>query len=276
MDHLLSTHFIVNHRLTTVWLDRIWQSGIAAVEIFCARQHLDYRNRAQVNELAHWFKDSDLKLHALHSPMFTDEVWGRSGPHAILTITEPVKAKRVSMMDEIKRALEITEHIPCRYFIQHIGVSREEYDDRKLEAAFTCLEELSLLARQRGVEVLLENIPNGLSSAERLAWFVAETHMDLAFCFDVGHANMNEGVAAAFGIMQDRIRSTHIHDNNGREDEHLFPMYSDQGTVDWKQAMDLLRSRPGQYPLVLELKEVPGMAHPLDEIKRVFETLERL
>jgi len=276
MDHAISTHVFVNHRLTTVWLDRIWQAGIPAVEIFCARQHLDYRNRAQVNELAAWFRDSELKLHSLHAPMYTDEVWGRSGPHAVISLTEKVKGKRIQMVDEIKRALDIAEQIPFRYLVQHIGVAEEEYDDAKLEAAFTALEDLAVFARGRGVEVLLENIPNGLSSAERLLYFLGETHLDLGFCFDTGHANMNEGVASAFGMMQGRIRSTHVHDNNGRDDHHLFPMGTDEGTIDWKQTMSLLRSRPGQYPLLLELREVAGMTHPLEEIKRVFERLESL
>ena len=48
LTRALSTHAFVEHRLTTVWLDRVWQAGIPLVEIFCARQHLDYRNRAQV------------------------------------------------------------------------------------------------------------------------------------------------------------------------------------------------------------------------------------
>src|SRR5215467_13946535 len=122
MIHGLSTHLFVNHRLTTVWLDRVWHAGIPLVEIFCARQHLDYRNRAQVAELGYWFRDSELKLHSLHAPMYTDEFWGRSGPDAVIDITEPVKTKRPQMVDEIKRALEIAETIPCRYLIQHIGV----------------------------------------------------------------------------------------------------------------------------------------------------------
>ena len=64
-----------------MWLERIWHAGIPLVEIFCARQHLDYRDNAQIAELGHWFRDSDLKLHSLHSPMYNDDVWGRSGPH---------------------------------------------------------------------------------------------------------------------------------------------------------------------------------------------------
>jgi sugar phosphate isomerase/epimerase len=276
MDHLISTHLIVSHRLTTAWLDRIWNVGIPAVEVFCARQHLDYRNRAQIAELGHWFRDAEMKLYALHSPIYTDEVWGRSGPNSVISITEPVKPRRVAMVDEIKRALEIAETIPFQYLIQHIGASEEEYDDRKIDAAFTSLEELSLFAKQRGAKVLLENIPNGFSSAERLVHFLGETHLDLDFCLDIGHANMNEGVVAAFELMKERIRSTHIHDNNGKDDNHLFPLLAEEGTVDWKQTMDLLRSRPGQYPLVLELREVSSMSRPLDEVNSVFEKLENL
>jgi sugar phosphate isomerase/epimerase len=276
MDRVLSTHLFVNHRLSVAWLNRVMRAGIPAVEIFCARQHLDYRNRSQVTELGHWFGDAELKLHSLHSPMYTDEIWGRSGPHSIITITEPVKSQRLKMVDEIKRALEIAETIPFRYLIQHMGVSGEEYSDRKVEAAFSALEELSLFARQRGVEILLENIPNELSSADRLRDFIEVTHLDLGFVFDVGHANIGEGVAAAFEIMKEGILSTHIHDNNGKDDKHLFPLAGDGGTVDWKRTMSLLRSRPKQFPLLLELREVEGMEHPLDRVNEVFERLENL
>ena len=57
MDHALSTHLFVNHRLTTALLTKIQSAGIGAVEIFCARQHLDYHNKAQISELGHWFRD---------------------------------------------------------------------------------------------------------------------------------------------------------------------------------------------------------------------------
>src|SRR5437899_2025374 len=123
MLHAVSTQLFVNHRLNTVWLDKIWKAGISAVEIFCARQHLDYHNKAQIDELANWFQDSPMTLHSLHAPMYSDDCWGRTGPNAVVTITEPVKSKRGVMVDEIKRAIEVTETIPCRYLIQHVGVA---------------------------------------------------------------------------------------------------------------------------------------------------------
>jgi sugar phosphate isomerase/epimerase len=276
MDHVLSTHLFVNHRLTSALLGRIQQAGVGAVEIFCARQHLDYRDKAQATELGHWFRDSELKLHALHSPMYSDELWGRSGPHSVVTITETVKQQRMQSVDEIKRAVEVAEVIPFKYLIQHVGVANEEFDMRKFDAAFTALEELNLFARSRGVEILLENIPNDLATATRLLQFEELTHVGLNYAFDTGHANMAEGVENAFGMLKERIRSTHIHDNNGKDDVHLFPMISQGGTIDWKKTMELLRSRPGQYPLLLELKEKPEYPHPLESALTVFERLEAL
>jgi sugar phosphate isomerase/epimerase len=259
-------------------LEKIRQAGVPAVEIFLARQHLDYRDRAQINELGHWFRDSQLKLNSLHSPMYSDDVWGRSGPNSHITITEPVKSKRLLLLDEIKRALDIAEVIPFRYLIQHLGVSHEEYDDYKVEAAFSALEEIKLFAGERGVEVLLENIPNQLSSAERLLNFLDQTHLKMNFCLDVGHANMREGVSTAFTILKGRIRSTHLHDNDGKEDSHLWPFFSEGGTIDWPETMKLLRSGDGQYPLLLELREYPEFPLPqsFDIVKQIFEKLESL
>jgi sugar phosphate isomerase/epimerase len=208
--------------------------------------------------------------------MYTDEIWGRSGPQSVINITDRTKAKRMGMVDEIKRAIEVAETIPFPYMVQHLGVSEEEFDERKVEAAFSSLEELMLFARHRGVQILLENIPNELSSAERLMEFVKSTHLDLNFVFDVGHAHIGGGVEQEFEIMKERIRSTHIHDNDGTRDIHLFPLLSEGGTVDWKAAMKLLRSRPGQYPLLLELREVDGMEAPLDCVNDVFDRLEGL
>jgi sugar phosphate isomerase/epimerase len=276
MTRALSTHLFANHRLTTVWLERIWNAGIPLVEIFCARQHLDYRDKAQISELGHWFRDAQLKLHSLHSPMYSDDLWGRSGPQSIITITEPVKSKRLDMVDEIKRALEIAETVPFRYLIQHLGVTGEEYDERKIDYAFSALEEINLFARQRGVEVLLENTPNELAGAERLSMFLDVTHLQLNVCFDVGHAHMRGSVENEYRVLKSRIRSTHVHDNNGTDDSHLFPNGGSGGTVDWLRTMELLRSAPGQYPLLLELREVAGMAQPLESARAAFEYLEGL
>jgi len=273
MQRALSTHLFANHRLTTVWLERVWNAGIPLVEIFCARQHLDYRDKAQIADLGHWFRDAELKVHSLHSPMYNDNAWGRTGPQSIITITEPVKSKRLDMVDEIKRAIEVAETVPFRYLIQHLGVEWEEFDERKIDYAFSALEEINLFARQRGVEVLLENTPNELANAERLMLFLDVTHLNLNVCFDVGHAHMRGSIENEYRLLKPRIRSTHVHDNNGTDDSHLFP---GKGMVDWVRTMDLLRSADGQYPLLLKLREVDEMQHPAEAARATFEYLEGL
>ena len=273
MQRALSTHLFVQHHLTTALLDKILDAGIPLVEIFCARQHFDYTNKAHISELWHWFRDSDLKLHSIHAPIYNDEVWGRSGPHSVINICETVKPKRIQAVDEIKRAIELAEKVPFRYVIQHLGVAEEEFDMRKVDAAFSSLEELNLFAKARGVEVLLENTPNDLASSERLLFFFEATHMNLNVCFDTGHAHMKEGVEAAYRELKPRIRSTHVHDNDGRDDQHLFPLIGG-GTIDWGHAMDALRLHGDRYPLLLELREVPNMTDPLSKVREVFERLE--
>ena len=277
---MISSHVAVNHRLTTAWLGRVETAGIAGVEIFCAMQHLDWRNRQQVEELGHFFRDSELKLHSLHSPIYNDEIWGRSGPDSHVNITLRNKAERIRWVDEIKRVLEIAEVVPFGYMIQHLGDKDQEFREEAFEAAYNSLEELCLFARQRGVEILLENIPNDLSTASRLKYFNEFTHLNMNFVFDTGHAHLGAGVEHEFNIMRDRVRSLHVHDNDGKTDLHLFPggLSPDTpgGTIDWAAAMELFRARPGQYPLLLELKEVPGMQYPLNEILRVFDDLEAL
>lgn len=270
MQIVLSTHLFVAHRLTTVWLDRVWDAGFPSVEIFCARQHIDYRDKAQITELGHWFRDSELKMHSLHSPMYSDDVWGRSGPQAVIDITDTSKAKRIGMVDEVKRALEIADVIPFRYLIQHLGVAGQEFDARRWDSGFSSLDEIRSFAGQRGVEVLLENTPNALSSGERLNEFLVQTHLKLNYCFDLGHAHIATGIQSEFELMKDRIRSTHIHDNDGESDQHLFP---GEGSIDWREAMRLLGSRSGQYPFLLELKEPSGMAHPVEQAKQTMDEL---
>ncbi len=272
MQIALSTHLLVNHRLTTAALERIGQAGFPLIEIYCARQHLDYHSKEQIMELGHWFHDSNVKLHSLHSPTHSDKVRGRSGPQSRVNIMEPVKAKRMSSVEEIKRALDVADFIPFTYLIQHLGAGEEDFDEERLDAALTSLEELRLYAGQRGVSLLLENFPNCYSHAERLNYFLRTTHLNLNYCFDIGHANMTGNVEHEFSCMADRVRSTHIHDNDGVSDSHLFPIEG-KGSIDWSAAMKMLASRNGQYPLLLELTEQPEIEHPLDVAKRIADQL---
>ena len=225
-------------------------------------------------EIAAWFRGSQLRLHSIHTPMYRDKEWGRSGPQAVVSIAETEKVRRIAACDEIRRALELAEHAPFRYAVIHLGTSREEYDLRKVDAAFSSIEHLRMFARQRGADLVLENIPNELATPDRLLHFLEYTRLnDLPLCFDSGHAHMGEGVAASFEKMGPRVHTTHIHDNLGEKDEHLFPF---EGTIDWSRTIRDFGAASNSFPILLEIREFPEVKDPLARASEVFRKFEEL
>jgi sugar phosphate isomerase/epimerase len=267
----VSTYIHVNERLHPGLLDGLIRGGAQAIEIFAARQHLDYANRKQhLREIADWFVTSGVRLHSVHSPLYSDYEWGRTGSPPV-NVAATDRAQRIEAMDEIKRALEIAEQIPFHFLVQHVGVGNETFDDRKFEAAMTSIEHLRAFAKPLGVRILLENIPNELSTPEKLLEFIQITHFDdVGVCFDVGHAHIMSEVAQAFETLQAHVRSTHVHDNAKDRDAHLWP---GEGSIDWTQAMQLLRSAPHRPPLLLEI-EGQEKLKPAEKMADTFRVLE--
>ncbi len=245
----MSTYVHVRERLHPGLLDELTRGGAQAIEIFCARGHFDYTNPQHVREIASWFKGNNVELHSLHSPMFPDLDWGRSGTPAI-NIACIDRKGLIEAMDEIKRSIEVAEKIPFRYLVQHIGNGGEDFSDHKFDAVLTSLEHLNAFAKPLGVRICIENIPNELSTPERLLEFIHVGHFeDIHVCFDVGHAHLMDGVEPSFDRLKDHIRTTHIHDNLKDRDSHLWP---GEGNIDWDLAMRLLRTAPQAPPLLLE------------------------
>jgi sugar phosphate isomerase/epimerase len=121
--------------------------------------------------------------------------------------------------------------------------------------------------------LLLENIPNELSTPDRLVEFIKTMHFeDIGVCFDCGHANMMDGIPAGFEILKNHICSTHVHDNDKFKDSHLWPG-GGGGTIDWKQTMELLRTAPQKPPLLLEI-EGEEKKNPSEEVSATFRKLE--
>jgi sugar phosphate isomerase/epimerase len=105
--------------------------------------------------------------------------------------------------------------------------------------------------------LLLENTPNDLATPERLNELLRALHYpDLGVCFDTGHAHLMSSVHQAFGVLEDRIYSTHVHDNQGDRDSHLWP---GGGTIDWNQTMQSLRTAPRGPALLLEVEGEEGL-----------------
>lgn len=241
---------LLRHRLHPGLLESLARSGAQAIELFAARQHFDYTSRTHVSEIAEWFRSSQLEPISMHAPLYADQEMGRGGGPAV-NVVHPEKARRIDAMDEIKRAIEVAEHIRLRYLVLHLGEREDMWNARTLEHSLTALEHLQAFARPLGIKLNVENIRNEVTRPENILEILRTGHFsDIGVCFDTGHANIGEGVTATLSELKDHIRATHLHDNRGDKDEHLWP---GDGTISWPEMMVQLKSAPKLEADVLEI-----------------------
>lgn len=251
----MSSYVYIKKRLHPGLLDTMKRGGAQAIEIFAARGHFNYTDKEHIKELAAWFKTEGVEFHSMHSPIYMSNDFKSGGQP--LNIVDMEKPRRIDAMDEIKRAAEVAEIMPFRFMVQHIGKSDEYDDPRKFEWALSGIEHLRAFCRQLGVSLLVENTPNDLATPEKLKELLKTLHYpDLGVCFDTGHAHMMSSVHQAFGVLEDRVRSTHVHDNRGDRDSHLWP---GEGTINWNDTVQALCSAPQAPALLLEIEGEEGM-----------------
>jgi sugar phosphate isomerase/epimerase len=251
----ISTHVFLDHRLHPGHLDVFARAGAQGVELFAARHHFDYTSRPHVCEIAEWFRSSTVEPFSLHAPLFPDVEMGRSGVPAVNVIHHE-KARRIHAMDEVKRALEAAEQIPFRFLILHLGGRDDEWNERALDHAIAALEHLKAFAGPLGVKILVENLQGDVTRPAHLIEILNVGHLgDVGVCIDVGHAHLGDGVAAALADLKPRLRSSHLHDNKGDRDAHLWP---GDGTIAWDEALAELKSAPQTPAGVLEIHYTLG------------------
>jgi sugar phosphate isomerase/epimerase len=186
----------------------------------------------------------------MHAPLYPDREMGRAGAPAV-NVLHPEKAHRIDAMDEMKRALDVAEHIPLRNLIVHLGERTDAWSPRSVEYAQTALEHLGAFARPLGVRVLVENLVSEPTTPEHLVAILELGHLDnVGVCLDVGHAHITVGVAEAIATLGSRIVSVHVHDNHGAKDEHLWP---GDGTIDWPATAKALAKLETPPAIVLEI-----------------------
>jgi sugar phosphate isomerase/epimerase len=266
MQPALSTHVFLQQRLHPGLLDALHKSGAQSIEIFAARHHFDYNDRAAVRDIATWFRNTGVAA-TLHQPLYLSErgsgQWSRHvAPN--INLIDPEKSHRITAMDEVKRALESAEQIAINACVLHLGQKGDPWDTRALENSLTAIEHLKAFAHPLGVRILIENLQNEITSPENILEILRVGHFDrVGVCLDIGHAHLadpqnNVGIDAAFELLKPRIAQLHLHDNHGQHDNHLWP---GSGTIDWnniaKQASTLPANTPGILEIAHDLEETP-------------------
>jgi sugar phosphate isomerase/epimerase len=281
MQRIISTYQFVSRRLTPDLLAQISAAGFQGVEIFASRGHFDYNSKTEVRAMAAALAANHLFISSLHGPTSRDISATREGGTPV-SICEVERVRRIEAMDELKRAIDISEDLPYPRMVLHMGGPRETADPRKRDAAFSSLEHLILHAHHAGVVISLENTTTEMGDPHYLRSFVDETRLNLRFNFDIGHAHLadgpeNERIEKSLAPMRELIAGVHVHDNHGEKDEHLAPY---AGTIDWPAAIVLLKTVPTEnLPLTLELKEktapdAPSAGEQLEAARKAVDEFE--
>src|SRR5258706_3434969 len=94
-----------------------------------------------------------------------------------LSICEIERVRRIEAMDELKRAIDVSEDLPFSRMVLHMGGSRETADPRKRDAAFSSLEHLVLHAHHAGVTLAVENTTSEMGDPTYLRQFLDENRL---------------------------------------------------------------------------------------------------
>ena len=270
----ISTHLYHDRRLDRDHLTQVAGYGFDAIELFATRSHFDYHDPAAVAALALWLDETGVRLNSIHAPISASLVNGTWG--AVYSNASSDSARRQAAVREAEAALQVARQIPVDVLVVHLGTpsATSEPGDNNRGAAARSAEEICRLAEPLGVRVAFEVIPNELSAPLALVTLL-EHDLDArhaGICLDFGHANLLGEVADAVEIAAEHLIATHVHDNRGREDEHLVPYL---GAINWNTALVTMQKIGYDGTYVLELANTGSPAAVLEEARRARQRFER-
>ncbi|MFW6289247.1 MAG: PAS domain S-box protein, partial [Spirochaetota bacterium] len=155
----------------------------------------------------------------------------------------------------------------------------------RLDPLRQSLVELAELGEQLGVVYLVENLPGHYwvgNDPVKLAELLREVGSPwVRMCFDTGHARVVGPVPGMLAHCRDVISYLHVHDNDGRRDNHLMP---GDGSIRWvKMDAKVIVRRDGSveqiygaYQSVTELRETQGrLAQREFEFAQIVQTVRQ-
>lgn len=274
----ISSHLYHDERLSRNHLLEIAEFGFTQVELFATVGHFDYRDAATVDHVAEWLADAGLELHSVHAPIVEHRVNGQWGP--ALSTAAAAEEARTKAVREAIAAAEIARRIPFRYLVAHLGVP-DAYAtggaDNSRAAAERTIEELCEALTPLGVQLAVEVIPNKISQAERLVQMLEEDlelpAPGVGICLDLGHAFLMGDLVDAIEIVGGELVTTHVHDNRGKEDDHLAPF---DGRIDWPTALMSLQKVGYEGTIMFELANTSSPRAVLQktvDVRKRFEAI---
>jgi sugar phosphate isomerase/epimerase len=164
--------------------------------------------------------------------------------------------------DTLRRCLDRAERLGARLVTLHLGSCPKELDrafalEQVIEGIRLALPDLE----RRRIRIALENHTQAIITSslgdhpEDFDLLMAALPAEwVGRTLDVGHAHINNHLDEFLSRPFDRVWNIHLHDNHGREDEHL-PL--GEGSIPWGEVLRRIAAEAYQGPLTLEFTAPP-------------------
>jgi sugar phosphate isomerase/epimerase len=203
-------------------------------------------------------EDAGVTLHSAHG------CWGGQTIRADrVDLADLDEGRRQAGVDDVLRCLDWLAEAGGHHLIVHPGgYSAQEDQLARRDCLGSSLQQLAEKARSLTLVVCVENMPPGVhpgSSMADLTDLLDELgDPSLALAVDTGHAHIASTPMVETQAAQGWLRSTHVHDNNGRQDTHEPP---GRGGINWDAWLAALDEVGYNGPIMLEcirkLREQP-------------------
>lgn len=216
--------------------------GVTAIEIGIHHPHyFDHQNGLQLQKLMSVLSVTGIRVHSIHSPF---------GPqYDISSSNDDIHDRGV---DTLIDSIELASLTDAEKVIVHASDVLPNGNNRCMERARGVLREMSLVAKESGIMLALENLPSGYlgHTPEEIMMLLDGTDPGgIGVCFDSGHANLSGRFIDFAKALLPYSVTTHIHDNDGKQDQHKFP---GEGNIDWHKFADIYHSIQCTASIMLE------------------------
>lgn len=183
-----------------------------------------------------------------------------SGLHVVghtayyLPLASPFESLRRAAVAELSRCLELFAAVGASWMNIHPDRHAPMHDwEFVLQRNRQSLEELLPVARQCGVGLMLENLPDGFNTAAQLAPLL-DPLPEVGLHLDIGHANLMVTESSAEELIEayaSRLHHVHLHDNKGGTADLHLPLGA--GTVGVTRALRALQATGYDGTITLEV-----------------------
>jgi sugar phosphate isomerase/epimerase len=166
----------------------------------------------------------------------------------------PLPGIKEICIEEIRKSVAFFKEIGVKKMNIHpFFYGGYRLEEEKIKANIEILKEIEPICHGQQIDLMLENYITPFDTPrifERIIEAVPnlKIHLDIGHC-NIGH-NVYEMVDWFYKHFEERIIHLHIHDNQGKMDEHL-PLGC--GNIDWKKIIKILKDHGYNNTATLEV-----------------------